>query len=85
VWARLSDKSRLQFAGAAPGTPLSGHSGEFMQLRGAPPSKDNPLHTFALGVLDVAEVDYISLRNESRKRWHRGDPGAGWVETAIIP
>lgn len=82
LWTQLSSKARTQFAWPEPGTPVfTDFANQFSPA--VPTEGQTALQTFALLVMDIGEVDYVALHNNSRIRFQK--VGTGWQETHLNP
>jgi pyridoxamine 5'-phosphate oxidase len=79
MWQRLSPNARAQFYWPQPGVPrLDDETAYDVEM---PPPDEAAVDTFCMVVLDVSEVEYISLKSNQRIRYLPQQDG--WSEQLL--
>eukprot|EP01025_Chloroclados_australasicus_P067316 TRINITY_DN93069_c0_g1_i1.p1 TRINITY_DN93069_c0_g1~~TRINITY_DN93069_c0_g1_i1.p1 ORF type:complete len:201 (+),score=17.40 TRINITY_DN93069_c0_g1_i1:160-762(+) len=81
MWSNMSDKGRAQFAYPEPGEGRVEDESLFSPA--VPPGEEPAMDTFALLILHVEEVDYVSLLDNERKRFAKH--GDSWTSQRLNP
>ena len=77
----MSTSLRAWFNGPPPGQPRTKDESEFEKT---PPEKEEPpVSSFAVVQMDVREVDYVDLLNNTRSAFTKN--GLDWKEEALNP
>jgi pyridoxamine 5'-phosphate oxidase len=79
MWQRLSPNARAQFIWPHPGLPRVDDESVY-EVEG-PPDGEPAVDTFCMVVLDVSEVEYISLKSNQRIRFLPQQ--GGWSEQLL--
>lgn len=83
LWERMSDPGRTQFAWPRPGHEAGDDIANTLKEAATPPADEKALDTFALLVMSVHHVDYLSLKPNERCEWRRS--GDAWEKTQLNP
>lgn len=81
----MSDPGRQQFTWPFPGIPRPDEDDEAL-FGIPPPTIDDPVSdTFCLVVVDVCEVDHLSLKTNKRQRFVLEEDDASWLQQEVNP
>jgi len=89
AWKNMSDPGRQQFTWPFPGIPRPDEDKDDKALFGIPaPTFDDPVSdTFCLVVVDVCEVDHLSLKTNKRQRFEKkvDEEEDKWLQHEVNP